>query len=71
MKITEIKIVKGMKVKLNKEWSRANDGSPSKSLPVGLAGEITGFAVQPACVRVRFLGRKTSQTFHISFLDVQ
>ena len=73
MKITEIKIVKGMKVKLNKEWARVNGSANStpKNLPVGLDGEIVGFAMQPNCVKVRFTGRQSTQTFHISLLDVQ
>src|ERR1700677_1411320 len=66
-----VAVNKGMKIKLNKEWARVNAGKTPKNTPVGLQGVITGFAVVPNCVKVQFDNKKTSQTFHISFLDVQ
>jgi hypothetical protein len=66
-----ITVLKGTKVQLNKEWGRANGGDTPWQLPVGRKGEVTGIATSSNCVKVQFEGNKTSQTFHINFLDVQ
>ena len=66
-----VNIVKGTKVQLNKEWARAaNGGVAPKTYPVGRKGTVTGFSLAPGCVRLQFDGSKSSQTFHITFLDV-
>lgn len=69
---TFVSVQKGTKVQLNKEWLRVNAAwATPKSIPVlRHKGIVTGFATTRNCVRVQFEGNKTSQTFHIGYLDV-
>lgn len=62
----------GDRVVLNQEWVRTNGGRKEMPphFPKGLAGVVTSWTRRnPDLVRVRFDGRKRSETFHESFFD--